>query len=104
MAARPSSAKTLIRSATLSSAVEHVEGRQSVLAALRARQRRFEVVLVRHDAHAEKVRDVLDLASQLGVPVRRVAARELDSLTHGVSHGGVLAITSDKPRTSPSEL
>jgi tRNA G18 (ribose-2'-O)-methylase SpoU len=76
--------------------VEHLEGRQSVLAALRARQRRFQVILVRHDAHAEKVQDVLDLAAAMGVPVRRVDARELDSLAHGSTHGGVLAICSDK--------
>jgi 23S rRNA (guanosine2251-2'-O)-methyltransferase len=84
--------------------METLEGRQSVLAALNARQRRFQVVLVRHDAHVEKVRDVVDLASQLGVPVRRVAPQELDSLAHGVSHGGVLAIASDKPRMSEVDL
>jgi 23S rRNA (guanosine2251-2'-O)-methyltransferase len=81
-----------------------LEGRQSVLAALRARQRRFQVILVRHDAHAEKVQDVLDLADAMGVAVRRVDAKELDALAHGSTHGGVLAICSEKPRTSPDEL
>src|SRR2546423_15437593 len=80
--------------------IQTLEGRQSVLAALRARQRRFQVVLVRHDAHAEKVQDVLDLAAEMSVPVRRVDARELDSLARGVSHGGVLAIASEKPGMS----
>jgi len=84
--------------------MEHLEGRQSVLAALRARQRRFEVVLVRHDAHEEKVRDVLDLAGQLNVPVRRVACEQLDTLAHGGSHGGVLAICSEKPRMPAADL
>jgi 23S rRNA (guanosine2251-2'-O)-methyltransferase len=84
--------------------MEHLEGRQSVLAALHARQRRFQVVLVRHDAHEEKVRDVIGLAEQLNVPVRRVAPAELDTLAHGATHGGVLAIVSEKPRTSPDEL
>ena len=84
--------------------MEHLEGRQSVLAALHARQRRFQVVLVRHDAHEEKVRDVIGLAEQLNVPVRRVAPKELDTLAHGATHGGVLAIVSEKPRTSPDEL
>ena len=81
-----------------------MEGRQSVLAALRARQRRFEVVLVRHDAHAEKVQDVLEEAEAMGVPVRRVDAKELDALAHGATHGGVLAICSDKPRLSADGL
>src|SRR5512132_2890234 len=94
---RPASCK-------LSNGVEHLEGRQSVLAALRARQRRFQVVLVRHDAHEEKVREVIGLAEQLSVPVRRVAPSELDSLSHGATHGGVLAIVSEKPRTTPQQL
>ena len=84
--------------------MEHVEGRQSVLAALRARQRRFEVVLVRHDAHAEKVQDVLDQAAQMGVPIRRVDGRELDAMAHGATHGGVLAVCSEKPRLSGEQL
>ena len=75
-----------------------------MLAALRARQRRIDVVLVRHDAHEEKVRDVLDLAGQLGVPVRRVVSRELDAMAHGATHGGVLAICSEKPRLSAEQL
>ncbi|MEO6435329.1 MAG: RNA methyltransferase [Tepidisphaeraceae bacterium] len=89
--------------ATLSG-VEHLEGRHSVLAALRARQRRFEVILVRHDAHVEKVQEVLDVAAGMGVPLRRVDARELDSLAHGSTHGGVLAICSEKPRMPADEL
>src|SRR5438309_1924082 len=84
--------------------MEHLEGRQSVLAALRARQRRFQVILLRHDAHAEKVQDVIDLAGQLAVPIRRVAAQELDAVAHGATHGGVLAIASEKPRTTPDQL
>jgi 23S rRNA (guanosine2251-2'-O)-methyltransferase len=84
--------------------VEHLEGRQSIVAALHARQRRFEVILVRHDAHAEKVGEVVELAGHLNVPIRRVDGKELDALAHGATHGGVLAIVSEKPRTSPSEL
>ncbi len=84
--------------------MEHLEGKQSILAALQARQRRFEVVLIRHDAHEHKVQDVIDLAQQLGVPIRRVDGQELDALAHGGSHGGVLAIVSDKPRLGAEGL
>src|SRR5262245_55681872 len=84
--------------------MEHLEGRQSVLAALGARQRRFEVILISHGAHAEKIQDVLDTAAALNVPVRRVDPAELDALTHGATHGGVVAIASEKPRTSFDEL
>jgi len=84
--------------------MEHLEGKQSVLAALRAYQRRFEVILVSRGAHAEKVQEVLDAAAERGVPVRRVDPRELDDMAHGASHGGVLAVASAKPRMSPAQL
>jgi 23S rRNA (guanosine2251-2'-O)-methyltransferase len=84
--------------------MERLEGRQSVMAALEARQRRFEVILVSHQAHAEKVRPLLDLAGRLGVAVRRVDSRELSEVAHGASHGGVVAICSAKPRMGADEL
>jgi len=82
----------------------HLEGRQSILAALRARQRRFEVILIRHGSHAEGIDEVIALASEMGVPIRHVDGAELQSLAHGASHGGILAICSAKPRTSATEL
>ncbi|HEV2294671.1 MAG TPA: RNA methyltransferase [Tepidisphaeraceae bacterium] len=84
--------------------MEHLEGKQSVLAALRAYQRRFQVILISQGAHAEKIQDVLDAAAERNVPVRRVDPRELDEMAHGASHGGVLAIASAKPRTTPQQL
>jgi 23S rRNA (guanosine2251-2'-O)-methyltransferase len=84
--------------------MEHLEGKQSVLAALRAYQRRFQVILVSQSAHAERVQDVLDAAAERGVPVRRVDPRELDDMAHGSSHGGVLAVVSPKQRTTPQQL
>lgn len=84
--------------------MEHLEGRQSVLAALGARLRRFEVILVNHSAQEEKVREVLEAAEALGVPVKRVDGRELDALAHGTTHGGVLAICSPKPLTTHEQL
>ncbi|MDQ3441956.1 MAG: RNA methyltransferase [Planctomycetota bacterium] len=84
--------------------MEHLEGKHSVLAALRAYQRRFQVILISQGAHAEKVQEVLDAAAERGVPVRRLDPRELDDMAHGSSHGGVLAIASPKPRTTPRQL
>ncbi|CAN5627234.1 23S rRNA (guanosine(2251)-2'-O)-methyltransferase RlmB [soil metagenome] len=85
-------------------AVEHLEGRQSVLAALRARKRRFQSILIRHGIHADQVQDIVDLAEQLAVPLRYVDAKELDSLAHGGSHGGVMAIAAAKPRLDGAAL
>src|SRR5438067_909585 len=84
--------------------MEHLEGRQSVAAALRVRQRRFQAILVSRGAHADKVQEILDLAAAAGVPVRQVERGELDALAHGATHGGVVAVCSPKPRTSPEEL
>src|SRR6266404_3591435 len=84
--------------------MEHLEGRQSILAALEARQRRFQVILVAHGAHSEKFQDVLDLAAARGVPLKHVDGRELDALAHGATHGGLLAVVSPKPRTTPQQL
>lgn len=82
----------------------HLEGRQSILAALRARQRKFEVILIRHGIHAQDVQEILETAEQMNVPIRYVDAGELESLAHGKSHGGVLAICSAKPQAAIEEL
>jgi 23S rRNA (guanosine2251-2'-O)-methyltransferase len=84
--------------------MEHLEGRQSVLAALKARQRRFQVILVKHGSHLDKVQDVLDLAGELGVPVRFVEAKELEAIAHGATHGGIVAVVSAKPRMNEEQL
>jgi tRNA G18 (ribose-2'-O)-methylase SpoU len=60
--------------------MEHLEGRHSVLAALRAYQRRFQVILLRQDCHRDKLVDLIELAAQRGVPIRYAAAAELDAL------------------------
>jgi 23S rRNA (guanosine2251-2'-O)-methyltransferase len=84
--------------------MERLEGRESVLAALRARQRRFQVILVSHQAHAQKVQAVLELAAARGVAVKRVDGRELNAMAHGLTHGGVVAICSPKPRLTADHL
>jgi 23S rRNA (guanosine2251-2'-O)-methyltransferase len=84
--------------------MEHLEGRQSVLAALQAHQRRFEVILLRQGAHEEKFADVLAAAAERNVPIRRADGRELDDMAHGSTHGGILAVVSPKPRMTIEAL
>ena len=84
--------------------MEILEGRQSVLAALKAYQRRFNVILISHSAHLNKLQELLDAAAERGVPIRQTDPKELDALAHGSSHGGVLAMCSPKPRMSGDEL
>jgi 23S rRNA (guanosine2251-2'-O)-methyltransferase len=84
--------------------MEHLEGRQSVIAALRARQREFEVILIRHGAHLEKLQELIDLAAEHAVPVKHVDGGQLDAMTHGSTHGGVVAICTAKPRWTSGQL
>jgi 23S rRNA (guanosine2251-2'-O)-methyltransferase len=84
--------------------MEQLEGRQSVMAALQARQRRFEVILISHQAHAHKTQPMLELAEKQRVPVKRVDGRELNAMAHGRSHGGVVAVCSPKPILTPDDL
>jgi 23S rRNA (guanosine2251-2'-O)-methyltransferase len=84
--------------------MEHLEGRQSVLAALLARQRKFDVILLKHGIHEDSVREILDAAAAVGAPIRYVQPTELDAMAHGASHGGVIAIVSPKPRMNGGQL
>jgi 23S rRNA (guanosine2251-2'-O)-methyltransferase len=84
--------------------VEHLEGRQSVLAALQVFERRFDVILIRRGLHAEQARELLDAAAARGVPVRWAERAELDAVAHGATHGGVVALCSPKPRMTPARL
>jgi 23S rRNA (guanosine2251-2'-O)-methyltransferase len=77
--------------------VEILEGRVCVLAALRAGRRAFEAVLVRQGIRDESIRDVLEAAAPLNVPVRRVREEALEARVHGKTHGGIVAVASPLP-------
>ncbi len=86
--------------------MEILEGRISVLAALRARSRRFEVILLKHGMHreAEEVSEITAIAEMLQIPIKLCDLRELDSMAHGLSHGGVLARVSPVARWTVGEI
>lgn len=83
---------------------EYLEGKQCILSALKARQRRFELVLISWSAHRSKTEEVIQLANQLKVPVKIISPEELDLMSKGKTHAGLLAIASAKPLTKPVEL
>ena len=76
--------------------MEHLEGRQSVFAALMARQRRFDVILIRHGTHPESIADIIELSSQLSVPVRFVDSREIDSLAAQIRRAAINRYEHDR--------
>jgi len=80
---------------------ELLEGRICALAALRAGRRKFEELLVRQGIQDDSIRDLLDAAAAINVPVRRVREEALDAKAHAKSHGGVVAIAQPLP---PSAL
>lgn len=84
--------------------METLEGRQSVLAALQARQRRVQVILIRQGMRRESAADVVALAEECGVPIRYAERSELDALAHAAMHGGIVAICSPKPRMAVADL
>ena len=81
-----------------------LEGRQSIVAALLARRRRFQVILVAHGAHVEKLDELLAAAADVAVPVKTVDRAELDAMAHGATHGGVVALATPLPRLTPGQL
>jgi len=81
--------------------MQHLEGKQSVLAAIEARQRRIEVILIAHgvapgQAPGPPRRRLYWPAS----PPRPSPREQLDAMAHGTSHGGVIAVCSPKPRAT----
>ncbi len=84
--------------------MELLEGRQSVLAALLARRRKFQMVLLRQGIHTDKIEQIVQLAEEMNIPCRFAPAEELSALAHGGTHGGVLALAQAKPKTTVCEL
>lgn len=84
--------------------MEHLEGRVCVTAALEARLRTVQLLMVDRQAHPSKVEGVIALAEAQGVPVRRVSRVELEKLAHGRTHGGVALICGPRPLTTPEQL
>jgi 23S rRNA (guanosine2251-2'-O)-methyltransferase len=82
----------------------HLEGRVSVRAAIDAGRRTIEKILLGDDADPERVADVLATAKAKGIPVRQVRRGEIDEIAPGKSHGGVLAICSERAPDPESAL
>ena len=62
------------------------------------------MILVAHGAHVEKFQEVLDLANQMGVPVKTADRKELDAMAHGHTHGGMIALAGPKPRLNGEQV
>lgn len=74
-----------------------LEGRVCVTAALQARRRTFEAVMVRLGTKDESIAELLRAAAEIGVEVKRVRDEALEARARGKSHGGVLAVAHPLP-------
>ena len=68
-----------------------VYGPNAVLEALRAGQRQIETITILESARPERLKSLLDLAREKGVPVHRVPRLDLDRSLGDVRHQGVVA-------------
>jgi 23S rRNA (guanosine2251-2'-O)-methyltransferase len=66
-------------------------GVSPVLEALRARQRPIEHITLAEGTRDHRLRELLDLAREARVPVRRAPRADLEHLTDGANHQGVVA-------------
>lgn len=100
----PATRELYCRNRISSRFMEILEGKQCVLPALLARQRRFQLLLVKQGTPLPRIREVIAAAESQSVPIKYVAAAELESLTKGRSHGGLAILCTPKPVMPVSEL
>jgi 23S rRNA (guanosine2251-2'-O)-methyltransferase len=98
---RPSSER--LSSEHLSS--ERLYGVAPVLEALRAGHRSIEQIVIAEGAHLHRLRELMELARQANVPVRRAARAEFGrALGAGANHQGVIATVAAARYTDADEL
>src|SRR5215212_815358 len=68
-----------------------VYGPNAVLEALRAGKRQIESITILESARPERLKTLLDLAREKGVPVHRVPRLDLDRALGDARHQGVVA-------------
>ena len=68
-----------------------IYGPNAVLEALRAGKRQIEAITILESARPDRLKSLLDLAREKGVPVHRVPRLDLDRSLGDVRHQGVVA-------------
>src|ERR1051326_6573590 len=68
-----------------------IYGPNAVLEALRAGKRQIETITILESARPERLKTLIDLAREKGVPVHRVPRLDLDRTLGDVRHQGVIA-------------
>ncbi len=71
----------------------HICGVHAVYEALVSRGRPIERIHIARDAHSGKLKDILDLARERAVPVRKEDRAVLDRMAAGGVHQGIVAVS-----------
>jgi len=74
---------------------EHICGVHAVYEALISEHQPIERIHIAREAQSGKIREILDLARQCGVPVRKEERVVLDRLARGEVHQGIIAIAGE---------
>ena len=73
-----------------------LEGRICVQAALQARERKIELILMRNGLHRENSPELFASAEEQKIPVKTVSNEEIDAMARGKTHGGIVALCSPR--------
>src|SRR5262245_45128928 len=84
--------------------MERICGIHAVYEAIVSRKRPIERIHISRDAQSGKIKEILDLARQMDVPVRRQDRSIIDRLSLGTVHQGIVAITAEAAYTSFESL
>jgi 23S rRNA (guanosine2251-2'-O)-methyltransferase len=84
--------------------MEILEGKQCILPALQARQRKIRLLMVKQGFNPARLKEVLAAAEEQAIPIKYVDAAELEALTKGRSHGGLAALCTPKPAFAIEKL
>jgi 23S rRNA (guanosine2251-2'-O)-methyltransferase len=74
---------------------DYIWGRYPVLEALRSKRRVHRIMIAQGPTDSALTR-VLDEARRIGVPVERVNRRQLDDISTGGNHQGIVAVTAPR--------
>jgi 23S rRNA (guanosine2251-2'-O)-methyltransferase len=81
-----------------------VYGLIPVLEALRAGKRQIDQITIAEGARDKRLKELLDLARESGVPIHRVPRLEFDRAMTGATHQGVMARIAAARYRDPDEL
>lgn len=73
-----------------------LEGNISVKAALQAKRRPVETLIVEEKKHDPDTRYILHLARERGVLIERYPRNRIDEMASGMTHGGMLALCGER--------